>query len=476
MNASAQTRPPYPRRWAAATVMMAAGLMDMIDISIVNVALPSMARELHTLPTQLEWIVSAYLLTFASLLIAAGRLGDRFGHRRLFVCGVAGFGFASLVSAAAQSVDVLIAARAAQGAFAAIMVPQILASFRIIFDTKERGTAIGIYGALMGFSSAIGVLLGGVLTDADLFGWGWRMIFAVNVPIAVATLVATQIAVPATRATSRRKVDLTGSILLIASFAAITFPLLEGRRMDWPVWGWLCIAGGVATLVLLGWLDARRQRGDVAPIIPIALFRSGQFRTGVLIQWLFSICLQGFSLVFALWMQVGQHFSPTRAGLTMLAFSAGGFVSAPQAAALAVRFGRYVLFTGGLMMAAGMYALMVAAEHSSHGVAFWQLAPGLFIAGVGLGYLIVPLANVVLAAVGESAAGEASGIFSTAQQFGGAIGVATIGTVFFGRLDAHAYTDAFHFTMWIPVAALGVCALLTLRLPKTALSEHALDA
>src|SRR3989442_9906850 len=195
----------YPRRWLAAAVMMVAALMDMIDATILNVALPTIRRDLGASGTQLEWVVSAYMLAFAATLITAGSFGDLLGRKRVFLLGVAVFGAASLAAGLAHTPAELIAARVVQGAAAAAMLPQVLATFRAIFSGKERGQAFGLYGAILGFASAIGLLLGGVLTEADLFGWGWRSVFFVHLPLALVSLAAAGQLGPETRQRSGRR-------------------------------------------------------------------------------------------------------------------------------------------------------------------------------------------------------------------------------------------------------------------------------
>jgi MFS family permease len=227
----------YPRRWLAAAVMIVAATVDLIDVTIVNVALPTIRGDLHASGAQLEWIVSAYMVAFAAALITAGSLGDLLGRKRLFLLGTAVFGAASLGAGVAQTANELIAARVVQGAAAATMSPQVLATFRAMFAGKERGAAFGVYGATLGFASAVGLIAGGVLIQANLFGWGWRTVFLVNIPIVVGSLVATAVVVPETRARSGRRPDLGGAALLTAALVAVVFPILEGRRLGWPAWG-----------------------------------------------------------------------------------------------------------------------------------------------------------------------------------------------------------------------------------------------
>src|SRR5690242_16542229 len=325
----------YPRRWLAAIVLIVGALMDMIDVTIVNVALPSIRRDLHASATQLEWVVSGYMLAFAATLIIAGNLGDKFGRKRLFLSGAALFGLASLAAGLSGSGAELIAARVVQGAAAAAMAPQVLATFRVIFGRAERGKAFGVYGAMLGFASAIGLVLGGLLTGANLFGWEWRSVFYVNVPVAVAALIAGARLVPETKDPGARRPFVAGAVLLAGSLVAIVYPLLEGRQLGWPGWVWPLMAAGVAGLVVLGLIEARRTSTTVAPLLRAGLFRVPAFAAGMGVQLAFFAGMQGFFIAFALWLQAGEHFSPLKAGLTAVAFSAGSFIAAPVAVPLA---------------------------------------------------------------------------------------------------------------------------------------------
>jgi EmrB/QacA subfamily drug resistance transporter len=465
------TADPHPLRWAAAVVMMVAALMDLLDTTIVNVAIPSIGSDLHASTSDLQWTVSAYLLGFAATLIVSGHLGDRFGRRTLFLAGTAGFGLASLACGIAQSPGQLIAARAVQGLLAAVLIPQVIGSFRTLFHGKERGAAFGMYGAVAGFASAIGLLLGGVLTDADLFGWGWRSVFLVNVPVAVVTLAAGALLVPATKERSAGRPDALGSLVLAGGLVAVVLPLVQGRDNGWPLWGWICLAAGVLAVTGLAVLEARRRGTATVPLLPARAFRLPAFSVGVLVQLLFSVGMQGFFLVFAVWLQAGERYTPMQAGLLTVAFSVGGFLTAPAADPLAARHGRLVLGAGALLMAGGfawVWAAIGAAADTHTGA--WPLAPGLLVAGAGLGFLVVPLVNVVLSAVPADLAGGASGIFSTAQQFGGALGAAVIGTVFFGHTD-QGLTEALGAAMPWVTGGFIVCAALCALLPRTATSS-----
>jgi EmrB/QacA subfamily drug resistance transporter len=459
------------RRQLAAAVLMVGALTDMIDVSIVNVALPTIGRKLGAGSSALEWIVSAYMLAFAAVLIVAGGLGDLLGRRRLFLLGTALFGAASLGAGLASSSGALIAFRTLQGAAAATMIPQVLATFRVLFPRSERGVVFGIYGAVLGLAAAAGVTLGGVIVDPGALGWGWRGIFLVNVPVCALALLGTLWLVPESVDPRRLRPDFPAALGLVVSLVALVFPLLEGRRLGWPAWSFLLLSAGLIGLARVARRGARVAE-DRAAVLPPRLLRIPAAACGLAIQLVFSAGLQGLMLSFALFLQAGQHASPLTAGLTLLAFSAGGVFTAPQSSALAERYGRAVLLAGAALLALGVGGMVAGAHAIGGGPGPWPLVPGLLAAGAGLGLLVVPLVNVVLAAVPAAVAGSASGVFSTAQQLGGALGVALIGTVFFGHSGGAPTVAAFTAAAAAAIGAFLLCGALCLALPRTALSEE----
>jgi MFS family permease len=380
------------------------------------------------------------------------------------------FGVASLAAGLAQSPTALIGARVVQGTAAAAVIPQVLATFRTMFSGEERGKAFGMYGAILGFASALGLVLGGALTDADLFGWGWRTVFFANVPIALVSVVAAIRLVPETHDPEAGRPDVVGAGLLAA---AIAYPLLEGRSLGWPAWSWLVLAAGLAGLVTLGVLEERRRHTRIAPLLRTPLLRIPAFSAGLVVQFAFSAGLQGFFLTFAVWLQTGIGFSALGAGLTALAFSVGSFALARAAVPLAERHGRLILSSGGLLMALGVVGVAARAGHVGHASDPWPIVPGLVVAGIGLSLLVIPLVNVVLAAVPHQAAGGAGGMFSTAQQLGGALGVAIVGSVFFTHLDDHSFTASFEYAAPVVIGLFLTSAVLALALPRTAVGEEA---
>ena len=464
------TAQPYAKRWAVAAIMILAALMDMIDINSVNVGLPSMARDLQASGTQLQWVVSAYLLGFAGTLIIAGHLGDRYGRKRLFLVGVAAFAVASLASGLARSPEFLIGARAVQGVAAATLMPQVLASFRTLFQGGERAKAFGVYGAVTGLAAAVGILLGGALVDWDLFGWQWRTVFFINLPIALIVLAIGSRIIPADERAAGERPDVLGALALAAGLVAIVLPLSQGRDNGWPLWGWICMAAGVLAVAGVAMSEARRR--VASPLLPAAVLKIPAVVAGLGVMLLFYAAMQGLMLAFAIWLQAGQGYTPFQAGLLTFAFAVGTILVAANAGTLATKYGRIVLVVGGIAMGAGTLLLRHAATGSApNHTGAWPMVPGLLVMGIGLGFLVIPLVNVVLSAVPAQLAGSASGIFSTAQQFGGALGIPVLGSIFFGDA-AHGLTEAFTRTAPWAAAAFFAAAALCLALPRTAISPE----
>ena len=458
------------RSWALIGVMITAALLDMLDVTIVNVALPTIRARLHAGPSELEWTVAGYALAFAATLVLWGRVGDTVGRQRVFLGAVAVFGLASLGAGLSQTPAELIAARIVEGAAAGALIPQVLATFRVSLDDRARLTAFGVYGAVAGLAAAVGVILGGVLTQYSLFGLSWRAVFLVNVPVCLIVLAAATRYVPESRAAGSR-LDLPGGIVLAASLAAVVYPLLEGQPLGWPAWTFALLAVGALGVAALAVTEHRRERRGVITLLQTSQFRYRAFSAGIAVQGLFGLGLQGFSFAFILWVQLGHGFSPLKAGLTLVAFSAGAVLTAPQAGQLAARLGNRVLIAGAILLAAGTLVVAIPAWSDAASASLWPLLSGLAVAGAGLGLLVVPLVNVVLAAVPASSAGGASGTFSTAQQLGGALGVAILGTIFFARAGARL-NDAFAVTAPIAAGAYALAALLCLALPKTAVKDE----
>ncbi|MBF6175493.1 MFS transporter [Nocardia blacklockiae] len=429
--------PPLdPRRWIAFAVVLAAGFMDLLDVTIVNVAVPSIQNDLKAEYSQLEWIVAAYVLSFAAVLITGGRLGDIYGRKRVFLVGMAGFTLASLACGLSDTPAVLIGSRFVQGAFAGLMVPQILATIRVTFPKHERAKAIALYSGVGGSASAVGLSLGGVLVQANLFDLGWRPIFLVNVPVGVVALVAAFAVMRDSRSTAAPRLDIPGMVLAVAAVLLLVYPLTEGRRLGWPTWTFAMMAAAASVFATFVAYERRRARTVGSPLIDLDLFRSRPFTVGLAAWLLFWIGLGGFFLVWTLFMQAGLGWTPLRAGLTAVCFAVGAGIGAGTSVnVLAPRWGRAVLIAGGLITAAGFVFYGWSAARYEGEFASWQMIAPLVVTGAGFGMVVAPTIDMLLGQVPAREAGAAAGLLTTGQQLGTALGVALVGVVFFGQLD-----------------------------------------
>ncbi|RDI42509.1 MFS transporter [Nocardia mexicana] len=433
---TADSPPLDPRRWIAFAVVLAAGFMDLLDATIVNVALPSIQDDLDAEYSQLEWIVAAYVLAFAAVLITGGRLGDIYGRKRVFLVGMAGFTLTSLACGLSTSPALLIGSRFVQGVFAALMVPQILATIRVTFPKNERAKAIALYGGVGGSASAVGLSLGGLLVQADLFDLSWRPIFLVNVPVGILALLAAAAVMRESRSTAARRLDIPGMVLAVAAVLLLVYPLTEGRRLDWPAWTFVMIAAAAVVFVVFGAYERWRARTTGSPLIDLELFRSRPYTIGLVAWLLFWIAFGGFFLAWTLFMQGGLGWTPMRAGLTAGSFAVGAGIGAGLSVnVLAPRFGRRVVIAGGLVTAAGFLLYGWMAGHYEAEFASWQMLLPLIVTGVGFGAVVAPTIDLLIGQVPAHEAGSASGLLNTGQQLGMALGVALVGVVFFTQLD-----------------------------------------
>ena len=432
----------YPHRWAVTSVLLLASALDLIDSTIVNVAIPSIQRDLGTSYAAIQWVVAGYSLAFALLLVTGGRLGDIFGRKRMFIAGIVGFTLASALSGAAISPAMLIGARVFQGAAAAIMVPQVLAILQVMFPPKERPAAFGVYGAVLGLTAVAGPILGGVIVQANLFGLTWRPIFYLNVFVGVAAVIAALLIVPDSKAPQALKLDLVGVLLLTLALGMLLFPLIEGRELGWPAWGFALMIAAAPTLAIFVLYERYKSRKDGSPLVVLALFRQRAFVAGMIVNLLFFGAFSAFIFVLALYLQIGLSFSPLTAGLTLLPFSIGSVIGSMVSVPLPQRLGRRVAAIGMLIMTIAMCGLLLTVHLYGTTLTPWTLTPTTLVAGIGFGMIVVRLIDIILAGVHPRDAGSASGVFGATNQLGGAIGVALIGVLFFGLLTSQAVASA----------------------------------
>ncbi|WP_067805419.1 MFS transporter [Actinomadura formosensis] len=431
----------YHWRWAALFVILAAEIMDMLDALITNIAAPTIRAELGGSAATVQWLAAGYTLSMAVGLITGGRLGDLYGRKRMFLIGAAGFTLGSLLCGGAVSPGMLIGARALQGLFGALMLPQGIGMIKQMFDPKEMGTAFGLFGPVMGLSSVGGPVLAGWLIDADLFGTGWRMIFLINLPLGAAAVLAGLRFLPAGRAEHASRLDLTGAALASIGAGLLIYPLVQGREHDWPLWTFLMMAASLVVWGVFGWYEARKQRTGGDPLIVPSLFRKRGFTGGLAVGLVFFSGMAGLGLVLALFFQMGLGFSPLKAGLAQSPWSVGIIIGFGVAQAVQ-RFGRTVIHAGTVIMAAGIAGTYATLQYAGIDVTPWQLIPALIVTGLGMGLLMAPFFDTVLAGVEPVETGSAGGTLTAVQQLGSALGAAVLGTIFFGLLGGHVANAA----------------------------------
>jgi MFS family permease len=456
------------RRKAALLVVALAFAMDLMDATILTIALPTIQRTMHASDTAVHWMAAAYTLAFALLLITGGRLGDVFGYKKLFVAGVAGFLVSSLLTGLAPTPDALIAARLAQGAAAALMVPQVLSMVQLLYKAEERTAVTGMLGGLGMLATTLAPVVTGLLIKADIAGLSWRPIFLINVPACLAALALAARYLPGGKSGRRLKVDVAGTILVVLAAGLLVFPLIQGRALGWPGWAYAMLAASAPVFGIFAWWQRRTAASGGSPLAVPALFAHRSFNVGLAVSLLLFATVSSFALTFSLLLQLGHGFSAVHTVLTALFITAGLL---PAAGALSKKaipaLGRWSLTIGITVMALGTATVAVIASHAGPDLSTWQLAPALFALGAGMGLVVVPLLPFILASVSPDDAGSASGVANAVQQAGGALGIAVAGEVFFGQLTATAsYGHAFAATAVVQVALLAAGAVLTLFLPR----------
>jgi MFS family permease len=462
----APTAPPALGGLGLFTVLLGAAL-PLIDFFIVNVALPTIGHDLDASEAVLELVVAGYGVAYAVLLVLGGRLGDLFGRRRLFIGGMAAFGLTSLACGLAPTAWTLVAARVAQGAASAAMLPQVLATIQSATSGPRRAKAMSLYGATAGLSMVVGQILGGLLVAADIAGTGWRSVFLVNVPVVVLGLVLARRAVPETRSQRPEPVDAPGTILLAVALLALLAPLTEGRAAGWPLWTWVSLALFPLAAGTFYLVERRADRRGRTPLVPPSLFELTSLRRGLIMIVPFSIGFSGFMFVIAVALQRGEGLGPVPAGLALAPMAVVFFVTSLCGPRLIGRYGTRVVTAGGLVQGAGLALITLAAWRSWPDLGVAELLPGAAVAGAGQALQLPVLIRIVLSEVPPARAGVGSGVMATTQQAALAVGVATLGTLFLSLVPSHGMRDALVTTLLAQLAGVALTTALSLRLPRT---------
>ena len=429
-------------RTIALVIVALAFVMDLLDTTILNIAIPSIQDNLGASYAMIQWLIAGYSLAFATLLITGGRMGDVFGYRKLFMLGVGGFTLASLMCGLAWNTEVLVGARLIQGAMAALMVPQVMSMMQIMYKPAERAGVMGIFGALAGIAASLGPVIGGVLIHFNIAGLDWRPVFLINVPVGLFALFMGWRYLPDGKSAHPLKLDLVGTGIIVIAMLLLVFPLIQGRELDWPLWTFVMMSIAAPFLALFGWWLIHKNKKDKSPLIPPLLFKTRTFVTGLMVNIVFQAAMAGFFLPFTLLLQIGLGYEVIKAALTGIPTAIGISITiAVLGQKLIPKLGRYALTLGTIVMAIGLWVLYFFVQRSGLETTPWEFIPGLLITGMGMGLIMSPVFAVALNDVDHKHAGAASGVLNAVQQLGGAIGVALIGVFFFGQLTHHAATS-----------------------------------
>jgi EmrB/QacA subfamily drug resistance transporter len=426
-------------RWLALVVVLSAVFMQLLDTTIVTVAIPSIQADLRTSFGMVQLVLAGYSLTFACTLVTGGRLGDSYGRRRLFLIGMIGFVVSSALCGAAPDGTTLVVARLVQGMCSGLMFPQVLAIISSLFDEESRPRALGAYGASIGLATISGPVLGGALIAANVFGTEWRAIFYLNLPIGVLALIGAVRIVPETYGDRGRRLDLPGAVLVTAGLFLLVLPLVVGRDQGWPTWTWVLLALSVPVLALFVAQQHRLGRlASAEPLVRLRLFRQRSFSVGLAVSLAFFAGIPSFFFVFILTLQVGFGYSAVKAGAVTLGFAVLVAIASARSGAVVRRFGTRTLSFGTGLLVLGMTGVILTLHAAGTGLQGYQLLPSLAVGGAGAGLFLAPVTGVIIAGLPQRDAGSASGVLAATQQAGAALGIAVAGVIFFGLLGHNA--------------------------------------
>ncbi|MFD0900457.1 MFS transporter [Actinomadura sediminis] len=463
------------RRTIALLAILLAAFMDLMDVTILYVVLPPLETDLHASPASVVWMSSGYTLALALGLITGARIGDRLGHKRVFLAGMGGFLAASVLCGLSVAPGMLVGARVVQGVFAAAMIPQVLSQIQVMYAPAERGAALAAYSALTPLAAALGMVFGPLLVNWDLFGTGWRMVFFVNVVVGAVTMPVAWRLLPEGGRSRAARLDLAGVGISTVGLVLVLYPLITAaERPRWSGWATASVLAGLA--VLAGFVAHQRRlalRGG-EPLLRMGLLRIRTLSAGLVVQLTYLAPIVGFFLVFMQFLQLGLGYGAMRAGLMLLPWSiVVAVVAGVSAGVLLPKIGRLTIQIGLVLNAAGFALLALAAAGATGATGWTAFLPGVLVGAAGMGLVTSPIAVLTLTDVPPAEAGTGSGLFNTTGQLGNSIGVAVIGTVFFARLHGgpdgsrvRDFGDAMATSLWLGIGLLALALAASFLLPR----------
>ena len=479
-NSAAVEATEYPTRWMALVVLLTGGFMNIMDITVVNVALPSLQTAFNATSSEIEWVAAAYILAFALCLMPFGRLGDRIGRKQMFLVGISAFAIMSAACGLAQSMPQLIGARVLQGISAAMIMPQILASVQVIFPPQERFHAMSYFGLAAGLAAMTGPLAGGLLIGANLFDLGWRWIFLINIPVGLLVVLAGRSIIPQIAGHAEIRNDWGGMALAGLFVFCLIFPLVEGHSLGWPDWVFAMMALAAPLLGVFILFERWRERRTASTLVPLSIMTDRNFGLGsVMILLVFSGSMGSF-LPMTLFLQQGFGFSPLQAGLTTAPFAVGILAGSQINRALDNRWPRARLAVGGLAYCAGVLTLRFMLNGVEDEISAITFIGPLFVSGIGMNLAIAAIMRTAMNDIPPSNAGSGSGTLQTFQNLGSAFGVAIAGQIFFSTLagtlaggagEHPAYVAGLQAAFIYSISAFFCVALLAWFLKPPAIPE-----
>ncbi|WP_109488664.1 MFS transporter [Occallatibacter savannae] len=474
LSVSADT--PDPGRWASLAVVLTGAFLAALDFFIVNVSIPAIRTSLKATFAEVQLIIASYGLTYAVLLISGGRLGDIYGRRKMFVWGVVSFTAASLLCGVAPSPIFLIAARALQGVSGALLFPQVLSIIQVTFPLRERATAFGFFGTVIGLSSFAGNAIGGVLVSADVWHLSWRPIFLINLPIGLLTVILAERFVKESSSPKARRLDLGGVAILTFALSLLLYPLIQGRESGWPAWAFICLIAFVPVMIMFVRYERQVTARGGSPLVELSLFHNRVFVTGLCSGVCFFSGAAAFFLISTIFLQNGLGFSARHAGLTFLWFAIAFLSSSLASVRVQPKLGSRIINLGVLFMISGLVGLLWISSLRGAALTSLNLAPILLVYGTGQGFVMPTLINTILMNIKGHDAGSASGVLTTVQQASFATGVAVIGTVFFSALGqistVEAFVRALRIAFSVNIGLLLITFTLVLQIPRFPAKEQ----
>ena len=437
----------HPRRWWILAIMMMAEVMDLLDGTIVNVAGPSLKRDLGASASSLQWVIGGYTLALGTGLILGGRLGDRYGRRNTFLLGMFGFTVASVLCAVSQTTNQLIIFRLLLGVAGAMLLPQGLGLIRESFPPQELGQAFAVSGPIYGLGGILGPIIGGFIIQANFFGWSWRNVFLVNVPIGIIGVVSGWFILPRRTGDKTITIDFLGTLIIAVSSVLLILPLIQGRVDNWAPWTWLSLAGSPIGFYLFKRRDAAVERGPKTPLVKASLLQNRQYLVGTGLIALFFAGFTGVYLIITLFLQISEHFSSSQAAVANIPIAVGTAVGGTLSGAfLNEKLGRLTLHLGAAFQFVGAAWLWLSLGNVTN-FSVWHLVPGMAISGIGTGLIVAALFQTILTTISNDEIGSGSGLLTAVQAIGASAGVAVFGTLFFGHTTNGQFAGGFRHAL-----------------------------